>query len=59
MVGGALLVIVGIGLLGGAAQAAAIGVGAVFFMFALVRGLDTDDSGRREPPAPPGDPSGV
>ena len=56
MLVGALLVVVGVGLLGGAAQAVAIALGALAFVFALVRGLDSDGSYRREPPMPPGAP---
>lgn len=54
LLAGALLVVVGVALLSGVAQAAAGLLGVLIFLFAAVRGLDSDDYYRREPPVPPG-----
>jgi hypothetical protein len=59
MLAGALLAVAGFALLGGVAQAAVAFLGLTVFMFAAVRGLDSDDYYRREPPVPPGGTSRV
>jgi hypothetical protein len=54
MLAGALVAVVGITLLSGVVQAACGLGGVLVFLFALVRGLDSDDYYHRERPIPPG-----
>ena len=56
---GVALAVAGIALLSGPAQAATGFFGALVALFALIRGLDSDDYYRHEPPVPPGAPGGV
>lgn len=54
LLAGVVLVVVGVTLLSGAARAVAVIVGVPVCLFAMVRGLDSDDYYRHEPPIPPG-----
>ena len=61
LVAGAVLVVVGVTLLGGTAQAIVGLLGALTFVFAAALGLmgkSRDQDRRHEPPVPPGSPGG-
>ena len=58
LLGGAVLVAVGITLLGGLGQALVVFLGIAVMAFALMRALGGYDP-RREPPVPPGAPGGI
>ena len=58
LLGGAVLVAVGITLLGGLGQALVLFLGIAVMAFALMRALGDYDA-RHELPVPPGDPGGI
>jgi hypothetical protein len=61
LIAGVVLVIVGVTLLGGTAQAIVGLLGVLTFVFAAAQGLmgkSWDQDRRREPPVPPGSPGG-
>jgi hypothetical protein len=58
LLGGAVLVAVGITLLGGLGQALVVFLGIAVIAFTLIRALGDYDP-RRDPPVPPGAPGGA